>query len=381
MNSKGNKMKDTATVEKIQLVDLGAQYQATREEIWSAMRSVIEESAFILGRHVKEFEDGFAGFCNARFAIGVASGTDALILSLRALGIGPGDEVITVPNTAFPTAEAISLAGAKVVFADVDPETLTIDPIEAEKTITKNTKAIIPVHLYGQPADMKALKELCETHNLMLIEDAAQAHGAEYRGRRVGTIGNVACFSFYPAKNLGAYGDGGAVVTNDGHIAEKVRMLRDHGRREKYCHEIEGYNSRLDALQAAILSVKLKYLDEGNEKRRQHAQYYDELLSSAEGVITLKVPDTVKSVYHLYVIRVKDRNLLRKKLKEANIETGIHYPTPLHLQPALAYLGMGKGSFPVAEEAALTVLSLPLYPEMTKEQIETVVDAVKEHVK
>lgn len=373
-------MKDTATVEKIKLVDLEAQYQATREEIWSAMRNVVEESAFILGKYVEEFEAGFARFCKARFAIGVASGTDAIILSLRALGIGPGDEVITVPNTAFPTAEAVSLAGAKVVFADVDPKTLNMDPREAKKKITKNTKALLPVHLYGQPAEMEALKELCRTHNLMLIEDAAQAHGAEYGGQRVGTIGNVSCFSFYPSKNLGAYGDGGAVVTNDERIADKVRMLRDHGRHEKYCHEIEGYNSRLDALQAAILSVKLKYLDKGNEKRRQHAQHYDKFLSHVKGVITPKVPDTVKSVYHLYVIRVKDRDLLRKKLMEENIETGIHYPIPLHLQPALAYLGLGKGSFPVAEEAASTVLSLPLYPEMTKEQIETVADAVKQHV-
>lgn len=373
-------MKDTATVEKIKLVDLEAQYQATREEIWSAMRNVVEESAFILGKYVEEFEAGFAGFCKARFAIGVASGTDAIILSLRALGIGPGDEVITVPNTAFPTAEAVSLAGAKVVFADVDPKTLNMDPREAKKKITRNTRALLPVHLYGQPAEMEALKELCRTHNLMLIEDAAQAHGAEYRGQRVGTIGNVSCFSFYPSKNLGAYGDGGAVVTNDERIADKIRMLRDHGRHEKYCHEIEGYNSRLDALQAAILSVKLKYLDKGNEKRRQHAQHYDKLLSHAKGIITPRMPDTAKSVYHLYVIRVKNRDLLRKKLMEENIETGIHYPIPLHLQPALAHLGLGKGSFPVAEEAASTVLSLPLYPEMTKEQIETVADAVKQHV-
>ncbi|MEE9584420.1 MAG: DegT/DnrJ/EryC1/StrS family aminotransferase, partial [Candidatus Brocadiales bacterium] len=363
------------------LIDLEAQHQVIQEEVWAAMRDVIENSAFILGRHVKEFEDGFAGFCNARFAIGVASGTDALILVLRALGIGPGDEVVTVPNTAFPTAEAITLSGARVVFADIGPETLNIDPGAAEKKITKKTRAIMPVHLYGQPVEMEELKELCQSYNLLLIEDAAQAHGAEYKGQRVGTLGDAACFSFYPAKNLGAYGDGGAVVTNDERIADKVRMLRDHGRHEKYCHEIEGYNSRLDALQAAILSVKLKYLDGWNEKRRQHAQYYDKLLSSVKNVITTKVLDKAKPVYHLYVIRVRDRDLLRKKLKEENIDTGIHYPIPLHLQPALAYLGQGKGSFPMAEEAASTVLSLPLYPEMTKEQIETVVAAVKQHVK
>lgn len=374
-------MENTITGEKIKLIDLEAQHQVIQEEVWAAMRDVIENSAFILGRHVKEFEDGFAGFCNARFATGVASGTDALILVLRALGIGPGDEVVTVPNTAFPTAEAITLSGARVVFADISPETLNIDPGAAEKKITKKTRAIMPVHLYGQPVEMEELKELCQSYNLLLIEDAAQAHGAEYKGQRVGTLGDAACFSFYPAKNLGAYGDGGAVVTNDERIADKVRMLRNHGRHEKYCHEIEGYNSRLDALQAAILSVKLKYLDGWNEKRRQHAQYYDKLLSSVKNVITTKVLDKAKPVYHLYVIRVRDRDLLRKKLKEENIDTGIHYPIPLHLQPALAYLGQGKGSFPMAEEAASTVLSLPLYPEMTKEQIETVVAAVKQHVK
>ena len=373
-------MEDTATAEKIKLVDLDPQYQAIGEEIWSAMKDVVENSAFVLGRHVKAFEDDFAGFCNARFAVGVASGTDALVLAMKALGIGPGDEVITVPNTAFPTAEAITLSGASMVFADINPETFNIDPAVAEKKITRKTRAIIPVHLYGQPAQMDELKELCRDRNLRLIEDAAQAHGAEYKGQRVGAIGDAACFSFYPSKNLGGYGDGGAVVTNDERITEKVRMLRNHGRHEKYLHEIEGYNSRLDALQAAILSVKLKYLNGWSEKRRQHARYYDKLLSSVEKVTTPKVLDGVKSVYHVYAIRVKDRDLLRKKLKEENIDTGVHYPVPLHLQPALAYLGLGKGSFPMAEEAASTVLSLPLYPEMTNEQIETVVDAVKQHV-
>ncbi len=374
-------MERIATAEKIRLVDLDAQYQAIHEEIWSAMRNVIENSAFVLGKPVKDFEGDFATFCNARFAVGVASGTDALTLSLKALEIGPGDEVITAPNSAFPTPEAITLAGAKVVFADINPETFNIDPAEVEKKITQKTKAIMPVHLYGLPAQMDELEALCRTHDLKLVEDAAQAHGAEYKGRRVGTIGNVACFSFYPSKNLGAYGDGGAVVTNDEAIADKARMLRNHGRHEKYCHEIEGYNSRLDALQAAVLSVKLKYLDEWNEKRRQHARYYDKLLSSVEDVITPTIPATMKSVHHVYVIRVRDRYNLRKKLKEDNIDTGIHYPIPLHLQPALAYMGLGSGSFPRAEEATSTILSLPLYPEMSKEQVERVADAVKQHVK
>ncbi|MEE9487221.1 MAG: DegT/DnrJ/EryC1/StrS family aminotransferase [Candidatus Brocadiales bacterium] len=374
-------MERIATAEKIRLVDLGAQYQAIHKEIWSAMRNVVENSAFVLGKHVKDFEGDFAAFCNARFAIGVASGTDALTLSLKALEIGPGDEVITAPNSAFPTAEAITLTGAKVVFADINPDTFNIDPAEVEKKITKKTKAIMPVHLYGLPAQMDELEELCRTHDLKLVEDAAQAHGAEYKGRRVGTIGNVACFSFYPSKNLGAYGDGGAVVTNDEAIADKARMLRNHGRHEKYCHEIEGCNSRLDALQAAILSVKLKYLDEWNKKRRQHARYYDELLSSVENVITPTIPAKMKSVHHVYVIRVRDRDNLRKKLKEDNIDTGIHYPIPLHLQPALAYMGLESGSFPKAEEATSTILSLPLYPEMSKEQVERVADAVKQHAK
>lgn len=374
-------MKNAVTAEEIKLVDLKVQYQEIHEEICSAIKNVIEESAFILGKYVQEFEDSFARFCNTRFAIGVASGTDALTLTLRALGIGPGDEVITVPNTAAPTAEAISHTGAKVVFADIDPETYNIDPREAEKKITRRTRAIIPVHLYGQPAHMDELKELCQANGLMLIEDAAQAHGAEYKGQRVGGIGDAGCFSFYPSKNLGAYGDGGAVVTNDERIADKVRMLRDHGRHEKYTHEIEGYNSRLDGLQAAILSVKLKYLDEWNEKRRRLASIYDELLSSINGVDIPKNKDIVTPVYHLYVIRVRNRDSLRKKLKqENNIQTGIHYPTPLHLQPAFAYLGLGKGSFPIAEEAASSILSLPLYPEMTQEQAEAVADAIKQHL-
>jgi dTDP-4-amino-4,6-dideoxygalactose transaminase len=374
-------MKNTVAVEDIKLVDLKAQYQGIQEEILSTIKEVIEEGTFILGRRVREFEAGFARFCNSPFAIGVASGTDALVLALKAMEIGQGDEVITAPNTAAPTAEAISLARARVVFADIHPETFNIDPKEVKKKITRKTRAIISVHLYGQPAEMDELKDIARTHGLKLIEDAAQAHGAEYKGKRVGTLGEVACFSFFPSKNLGAYGDGGAVVTSDEKIAERVRMLRDHGRKEKYLHEIEGHNSRLDTLQAAILSVKLKYLENWNERRRQHAHYYDKLLAPIKGVTTPKVAQGLRHVYHLYVIKVEDRDLLRSELKEEGIETGIHYPHPLHLQPAFSYLGLGKGSFPRAEEAASKILSLPIYPEMTQEQIRRIFEAIKLNVK
>lgn len=367
-------------MEKIQLVDLTAQYLGIQEEINASIRSVIEEGAFILGKYVKEFEEAFAGFCRARYAIGVASGTDAITLTLKAMGIGAGHEVITTPHSAAPTAEAIGLAGAKAVFADIDPETYNLDPEKVKKAITSSTRAIMPVHLYGQPVDMDAFRQIAREYGLRLIEDAAQAHGAEYKGQRVGTLGEAACFSFYPSKNLGAYGDGGAVVTNDPFIAERVYMLRDHGRKEKYTHEIEGYNSRLDALQAAILSVKLKHLESWNEQRREKARQYDELLSPIQGLTIPKVLPEVKHVYHLYVIKVEDRERLRKSLKEIGIQTGIHYPLPLHLQPAFTHLGLPRGTFPNAEEATSKVLSLPLYPEMRTEQIETVVEALRLYI-
>ncbi|HHT9139362.1 MAG TPA: DegT/DnrJ/EryC1/StrS family aminotransferase [Candidatus Tripitaka californicus] len=373
-------MRNTIVMEKIQLVDLQTQYQGIQEEVHSSIRKVIEEGAFILGKYVKEFEESFASFCRARYAVGVANGTDALILALRAMGIGPGHEVITAPNSAAPTAEAIGLAGAKVVFADINPETYNLDTEKVKKAITSRTKAIIPVHLYGQPADMDAFKELAMSYGLRLIEDAAQAHGAEYKGVRVGNLGEAACFSFYPSKNLGAYGDGGAVVTNDPLIAEKVRMLRDHGRKEKYIHEIEGYNSRLDAIQAVILSIKLKYLEGWNEKRRERARQYDVLLSPVQGVTIPRVLHGVRHVYHIYAIKVENRDGLKKKLKEMGIQTGIHYPLPLHLQPAYAHLGLPKGTFPMAEEAASKVLSLPLYPEMRVEQVEAVAEAIRVHI-
>ncbi|HHT9119693.1 MAG TPA: DegT/DnrJ/EryC1/StrS family aminotransferase [Candidatus Hypogeohydataceae bacterium YC41] len=370
-------MKNTIVMENIHLVDLQAQYRNIQGEVNSSIRRVIEEGAFILGKYVREFEQGFASFCRAKYAVGVASGTDAITLALKAMGIGPGHEVITAPNSAAPTAEAISLAGAKVVFADIDPETYNLDPEKVKKAITSRTRALMPVHLYGQPADMDAFRELARAYGLRLIEDAAQAHGAEYKGHRVGTLGDASCFSFFPSKNLGAYGDGGAVVTDDPLIAEKVHMLRDHGRKEKYIHEIEGHNSRLDALQAAVLSVKLKYLEGWTNSRREKARQYDKLLSAIQGVSTPRVLPEVKHVYHLYVIKVEDRDGLRKKLEEMGIHTGIHYPLPLHLQPAYAHLGLPRGTFPRAEEATSKVLSLPLYPEIKTEQLEAVVEAIK----
>lgn len=367
-------------VGKIPFVDLKAQYSSIRDEIQEAINGVLEDTNFILGKHVKKFEEDFARFCGVRFAIGVGNGTEAITLALKALGICPGDEVITVPNTAAPTAEAITSAGARVVFVDIDPDTYNIDASKIAEKITKRTKAIVPVHLYGQPCNLDEVMRVAKTFNLKVIEDAAQAHGAMYEGKRVGSIGEAGCFSFYPSKNLGCYGDGGAVVTNDKDIALKISMLRDHGRKEKYLHAFEGHNSRLDALQAAVLQVKLKYIDEWNERRRKNAQFYTELLSDVNSVTVPKILTGAVPVFHLYVIKVKDRDALMARLKGEGIETGIHYPLPLHLQPAYAYLGMKKGSYPASEFATEHIISLPMFPELKREQIEMVVDAIREYL-
>jgi len=319
----------------IPFVDLKAQYDSIKEEIDEAIQNVINNTSFIMGEELKKFEKEFASFCNTKYAIGVANGSDALILALKACGIGEGDEVITVPHTFISTAEAISNVGGKVVFIDIEPKTYTMDVSKIEEKINKKTKAIIPVHLYGQPADMDPIIELAKKYNLKVIEDAAQAHGAEYKGEKVGSIGDVACFSFYPGKNLGAYGDAGIVVTDNEEIAEKVKLLRNHGRiTKKYEHEIEGYSSRLDNLQAAILRIKLTYLNEWNDRRRNNAKKYNKLLSNIGGIITPYEADYAKHVYHLYVIRVvkEGRDKLREELKSKGIATGIHYPIPLHLQ-------------------------------------------------
>ena len=365
----------------IPFVDLKAQYDSIKDEIDNAIQNVLNTTSFIMGEELKKFEVEFARFCNAKYAIGVANGSDALILALRACGIGKGDEVITVPHTFISTTEAISNVGGKVVFVDIDPKTYTIDITKIEEKINERTKAIIPVHLYGQPADMDLIMKLAKKYNLKVIEDAAQAHGAEYKGEKVGSSGDVGCFSFYPGKNLGAYGDAGMVVTNNEEIVEKVKLLRNHGRiTKKYEHDIEGYSSRLDNLQAAILRVKLRHLNKWNESRRGNAGRYNELLSNINGIITPYEADYAKHVYHLYVIRAeKGRDRLRKELKSKGVATGIHYPIPLHLQPAYNYLGYKRGDFPVTEKASQEILSFPMFAELTNEQIEGIVKLIKNH--
>ncbi len=361
---------------QIPLVDLQAQYRTIKPEIDAAIQQVIDTTDFILGHAVGEFEAAFAGYCQAAFAIGLNSGTDALCLALRAVGVAPGDEVITTPHTFIATAEAITMCGAVPVFVDIDPVTYNIDPALVEDAVTSKTKALLPVHLYGQPADMDPLLEIARRHNLRVIEDAAQAHGAAYKGRRVGTLGDAACFSFYPGKNLGAYGDAGAVTTNDPQIAQEIRLLRNHGRAAKYEHDRVGFNNRMDGIQGAVLNVKLKHLDTWNEKRTKIAAMYTELLG--DGVETPTVPDWADPSWHLYVIRVEQRDRLFERLREMGIGVGIHYPIPLHLQPAYTDLGYKEGDFPHAEAAAKSILSLPMYPELSVSQIETVVEAVKQ---
>ncbi len=360
----------------IPLVDLKAQYQAIKPEIDAAMQRVVNNTSFILGKEVAEFEKHFAAFCRAEHCVGTDSGTAALHLALLILGVKPGDEVITTTHTFVATSEVISVIGARPVFVDIDPRTYNVDPDQIERAITPRTRAILPVHLYGQPAEMDAILAIARKHNLKVIEDSAQAHGAEYRGRRAGTMGDVACFSFYPGKNLGAYGDAGALVTNDADLAAHARMLRDHGRKDKYAHQLVGYGYRLDALQAAILGAKLTHLDAWNARRREMAARYDELLADT-GLATPYVPPHITPVFHIYCVRAQDREGLRKHLKACDIDTGIHYPIPLHLQPVYQHLGYKPGDFPIAEKAANEILSLPMYPELTDAQLRQIVDAVK----
>ena len=366
----------------IPFVDLKAQYDSIKDEIDDAIQRVLDTTSFIMGEELERFEEEFALFCNTKHTIGVANGSDALILALRACGIGEGDEVITVPHTFIATTESITHVGGKIVFVDIDPKTYTIDISKIEEKITKKTKAIIPVHLYGQPADMDLIIRLAEKYNLRIIEDTAQAHGAEYKGIKVGSIGDVGCFSFYPGKNLGAYGDAGMVVTNNEEITEKIKLLRNHGRiTKKYEHEIEGFSSRLDNLQAAILRVKLKYLNKWNDMRRKNAKKYNELLSNIDGIITPYEADyATKHVYHLYVIRTENRDKLREELKSKDVATGIHYPTPLHLQPAYNYLGYRERDFPVTEKASQEILSLPMFAELKNEEISKISELIKDAV-
>lgn len=359
----------------IPFVDLQAQYRSIKEEVDAAIGRVLENASFVLGREVASFEDSFAEYTGARFCVGVSNGTAAIQLALMACGIGAGDEVIVPANTFFATAEAVSTAGATPVFVDADPVSYTIDVRQIESRITPRTRAVIPVHLYGQPADLDPILEIAARRNLIVIEDAAQAHGALYEGRRVGTFGSAACFSFYPGKNLGAYGEGGAVVTGDEEIARAVRRLRDHGSERKYHHDVIGYNFRLEGIQGAVLSVKLPFLDSWNALRREHAAAYNKLLAGADLMLPQEM-SYARHVYHLYVVQAEERDELQKDLAEAGVQTGIHYPVPIHLQPAYAFLGYGRGSFPVTEGQASRVLSLPMFPELTDEQISIVAKSI-----
>lgn len=361
---------------KIPVLDLSAQYRSIERAIDEAIREVIGGGRFILGPNVKELEKEIAAYCGCEFGVGVASGTDALLLSLLALGIGPGDEVITTPFSFVATASSISRTGATPVFVDIDPRTYNIDPTKIEEKITEQTKAILPVHLYGQPAAIQPIMDLANRYHLSVVEDCAQAIGAEYRGRKVGSFGDVGCFSFYPTKNLGAYGDGGMVVTDDPDIAQKVDILRQQGGRVKYYHEILGFNSRLDELQAAILRVKLRYLDGWSENRRHIARRYDELLAGCD-VVTPFVASDVQHVYHQYTIRAERRDQLREYLGERGIGTMIYYPLSLHKQQLYQNLGYAEGSLPISEQAEREVLSLPIYPELESDQQLYVVESLR----
>lgn len=370
------------TAVRVPFVDLRAQYSRIRQEIASKVEQVLEHASYILGPEVAQFEQAFASALRVKHVAGVANGTDALLLTLRALGIGSGDEVIIPANTFVATAEAIVHAGAHPVLVDVNFETYNIDVEQIEGRITPRAKAIIPVHLYGQPADLGPILAIAENYGLHVIEDAAQAHGAEYRGHKAGAVGRAGCFSFYPAKNLGAFGDAGAVVTNDDQLALTVRKLRDHGSIEKYQHDLVGYNSRLDTLQAAILLVKLKHLDEWNRLRRENAQRYNELLSGVAGIVTPAVLEGASHAFHLYVVRVErgNRDELRQYLQARGIQTSIHYPAPLHLNTAFAYLQKEDNHFPIAERCAKQILSLPMYPELESEQIEYVAEHIANYM-
>mgnify|MGYP001819789016 CR=1 FL=1 len=364
---------------KVPFLDLKTQHATIRDEVAAAMEEVIDTTSFAGGPQVKRFEDNFAKYCESKHAIGVGSGTDALWMALIGLEIGEGDEVITSPGTFVATAEAVTYCGATPVFVDIEPETYNLDPAMIEASLTPRTKAIIPVHLFGQPADMDPILEIGRKHDLVVIEDACQAHGAEYKGHRAGSLGDVGCFSFYPGKNLGAYGEAGAVVTNDSNLAETLRMFRDHGQQKKYYHSIVGWNSRMDGLQGAVLDVKLGYLPAWTEARRKNAEIYNRLLSEIPTMTTPAEADYARHVYHVYAIRAKNRDELMRRLSDSGIACGIHYPVPLHLQEAYTFLGYKKGDFPVAEQSAEEFVSLPMFPELTEESICYIVEKIKEY--
>ncbi|HEY1303109.1 MAG TPA: DegT/DnrJ/EryC1/StrS family aminotransferase [Vicinamibacterales bacterium] len=362
----------------VAFVDLVAQHSSIDAELTAATARVLRDAEFILGRDVGDFEGAFAKYCGCQHAVGVDSGTSALELALRAYGIGPGDEVILPANTFIATALAVSCAGATPVLADIDPLTYTLDVSRVADAITPRTRAVLPVHLYGQPADMDPILDLAREHALVVIEDACQAHGAEYKGRRVGSLGHAAAFSFYPSKNLGACGDGGIVVTRDPDVARSLQMLRNYGQERKYHHLTIGFNRRLDNLQAALLTIKLKHLDAWNDARRRRAERYSSLLGDA--VVVPRVAAYANPVWHLYVIQSDDRDRLQACLNERGIATGIHYPIPIHLQPAYSGLGYRKGDFPITEGIADRILSLPMYPELPVDAVEEVARAVRAFV-
>jgi dTDP-4-amino-4,6-dideoxygalactose transaminase len=362
---------------KVKFVDLGAQHKPLEAELKEVFSRVLANGSFVLGPEVEKFEKMFATYCGAEHCVTVTNGTAAIQLVLQGLGIGPGDEVITVAHTFIATAEAINAAGAKPVFVDIDPVSYTMDPTKLEKAINAKTKAIIPVHLYGQPADMDAINAIAAKHNIPVIEDSCQAHGAKYKGKPTGSLGKAACFSFYPGKNLGACGEGGAVTTDDAGLAKKIRMLRDHGSVKKYEHDFPGYNLRLEGIQGGVLAVKLPHLDGWNDNRRVLAARYNELFAGSK-VVTPKEMPYAHHVYHLYVIVVEDREALKKALTEAGIENGLHYPVPLHLQKAYAYLGHKKGDFPVSEHVAANHISLPMYAQLPMEHVEHVANTIRE---
>lgn len=366
---------------KVPFLDLQAHHAPHLPEFEEAIRGVISSGAFAGGPYVAAFEKEFAAFCHTPCAVGVGNGTDALWLPLLACGVGPGDEVITSPATFMATAEAVSYCGARPVFVDIDERTYTIDPSLIEAAITPRTRAIIPVHLHGQIADMDPILAIARQHGLFVIEDSCQAHGADYRGRRAGTMGDAGAFSFYPGKNLGAFGEAGAVVTHNQELADRVMTLREHGQSRKYYHSMVGWNCRMDGIQAAVLSIKLRHLEHSNQRRREHAALYNHLLAEVEEVIRPTEAASGHSVYHIYAVRVADRDGVMRRLGEAGIGTGIHYPVPVHLQEAYRDLGYREGDLPIAERVSAELLSLPMFPELTEERIRYVVDQLKAAVR
>jgi len=383
----------------VPFLDLKTPHLKLEKELVAVFRDCLRNASFIGGKYVTDFEEEFGKFCETKYCIGVNSGTDALRFALMAAGVGPGDEVVTVPNTFIATTEAISQAGASIAFVDIDERTFNLNPNKLEGYLKRRyaksamplapkPKAVIPVHLYGQPADMDSILEIAGRYGLVVIEDSCQAHGAEYfskkenKWKKTGSMGLAAAFSFYPGKNLGACGEGGAVTTNDEGIANKIRMIRDHGQAKKYYHDMEGYNGRLDAIQAGLLKVKLRSLPEWNEKRRQNASHYTKLFSSGPlsgNVVTPPyVPEWARPVYHLYIARVSRREKLQKYLQDSNVGTGLHYPVPVHLQKAYAGKGYKEGDFPITEKVSSEILSLPMFPELTGEQTEYVVKSIKD---